>query len=603
MKRTFGLSRLLGAAACVLLASACSDDGGSISGADCTEIKQTAADAEAGRLDGLTRVRLNIVSRLGVEEGSTESIALDGVELYQGGKCVRLAATATPALGTLESDMGGLLAEGAVELGQITHVTLLPASGTQSSLRLRGEKIALAQPVQLQEGMRTEVFMALEPVAGSTDVTARFVAAGAVPPRAGAVMVAEPGRGGTMTTQGGFSLELGPESMSVPTVYSVMEHDVGGVSPLLEISPQGKLGASGRLSFRVDAGRLPQGIAMGDYDAHVGGVKGASTLTGNTVSMDVSSLGLTQMRTAKGTVRLPGGVHMAIPAGASASAAPSGNMGLVNNECSASLSRNQSYYYSLMHQHKAIGILDCEDKPPYVHIALVNLRVYTSTVGYQYPRITFPSQWYSGTNDFLLHTIKELGDQHAGGGVIAAINGYKWQGDYGVYDGGIGTPEGTVYINGAKRSISIPDAEAIIGFTSSGTAGGTMAQAFNKPAGGSVSLGSYNWNAVSSTTSIIRNGTCARTATEPAEWDHWSALGIGNNILVMVSSTTGNTTTAYELCSVFEGLSILGGAIRLDGSGSAAMYWGGTHLNPLAGEAWWKYGDARHIPYAIAAKH
>mgnify|MGYP006138254007 CR=1 FL=1 len=33
------------------------------------------------------------------------------------------------------------------------------------------------------------------------------------------------------------------------------------------------------------------------------------------------------------------------------------------------------------------------------------------------------------------------------------------------------------------------------------------------------------------------------------------------------------------------------------------MYWEGTHLNPLAGEAGWEYGDARHIPYAIAAKH
>jgi hypothetical protein len=587
----------------VLLAAACTDDGGSIAGADCTEIKQTAAEVEAGRVAGLARVRLNIISRLGVEEGSTESIALDGVELYQGGKCVRLAATATPALGTLETDMGGLLAEGAVDPGQITHVTLLPASGTESRLRLRGEKIALAQPVQLQEGMRTEVFLALEPVAGSTDVTARFIAAGPVPPRAGAVMVAEPGRGGTMTTPGGFSLELGPESMSVPTVYSVMEHDVGEVSPLLEISPQGALGASGRLRFRVDAGRLPQGIGMADYDAYVSGVKGTSTLAGNTVSMDVSSLGLTEMRTAKGRVRLPGGIHMAIPAGPSASTAPGGSMPLVNNQCSANLSANQAKYYEMLKQHKALMVFDCLDTPPYVHLVLVNLRMYTPTVGYQYPRITFPSQWYSGTNDFLLHTIKELGDLHAGGGVIAAINGYKWQGDYGMMDGGVGTPEGTVYINGTKRSISIPDAEAIIGFTSSGTAGGTMAQVFNKPAGGTVSLGSYNWNTVSSTTSIIRYGTCARSPTEPAEWDHWSAIGIGNNILVMASSKTGHTTTAYELCSVFEGLSILSGAIRLDGSGSAAMYWEGTHLNPLAGEAWWKYGDARHIPYAIAAKH
>jgi hypothetical protein len=64
---------------------------------------------------------------------------------------------------------------------------------------------------------------------------------------------------------------------------------------------------------------------------------------------------------------------------------------------------------------------------------------------------------------------------------------------------------------------------------------------------------------------------------------------------------SNTTTTAYELCSVYEGLGVLGGAIRLDGGRSAAINWQGTTLNTLTGSDYLAFGYERDIPYAIAA--
>lgn len=598
MKGTQRLLLLTATVTCALALAACDDDS-LVSGAGCSSLSQTATEVEQRRAAGLAQVRVNIVSRLGIDPASTDRIDLSSVELYQGSKCLRLATTSLSALGSLENDMGGAVADAAVEIGEITHVMLKPSTaGIQDTRHLRGEKIALSQPVRLAPATRTDLYLAIDSIPGSTEVRARFIAAGMVDPRAGAAMVAEPGRGGRMSTVNGFSLELDPKSMSVPTVYSVVEHDVGDVSPLLSIMPQGTLGAPGRVRFRVTRGRVPQGMTMDDYSGYVGSAAAVSTLSGNTVTMDISSLGLTGMRTDRAHVEFSDGTRMAVPAGGTSAAATRVAQPLVNNECAQRLIQNQSFYYSELQKYAGMRIYDCENRPPYVHIVLVNMKMGGSTGGY--PRILFPHElwgYVGNTNEMLLHTISRHGEMS---GAFVAVNGFYWQGAYG-NAGGSGTPMGTVYFEGVKRSISFSDAESIIGFTPSSYTTGTSAAMFNKPAGGSVSLGSYNWNVVSSTTSIIRNGVCSRTASEPGS-DHWTAIGFGNGILVLASSQTGTFTTAYELCSVFEGLSTLSGAIRMDGSGSAAMYWQGFHLNPLSGSAYVKYGNARYVAYAIGAK-
>lgn len=598
MKSTPGSARAVTAAACLLALAACDSDP-TTTAANCTEVDQSSAQVVEGRTSGLAQVRVNVISRLGVSTSSAEEIGLDGVALYQRNQCIRLATTSAPALGTLENDMGSTIAEAAVKMTEVTHIVLIPSRDAQTTRRLQGEKLALSQPVQLQPGLRTEIFVALDSVAGSTSIATRFVAAGPVPPRASAVMVAEPGRGGTMATPAGFSLELGPQSLTVPTVYAVAEHNVGGVGPLLEISPAGNLAGKATVKFRADAGRVAQGLSMSDYDVRMGGQTLTSTRTGSNFSVDVNSLGLMGMATSKPHVELADGTRMAFTPIAASTAPTDGPRRAitVNNTCSQRLVANRAYYYSRVQANMGIRIFDCEDVAPYVHIVLVNMAYPGSTY---YPQILFPANWYTNTNTFLLHTISNLASTY-GGSAFTAINGFYWNGDEGTGPGQTGTPAGTVYINGARRSPTMTDAEAIIGFTRGSQTGGTAAAMFNKAAGGTVSLGTYNWNVVSSTTSIIRNGGCSRTQAEGGS-NTWSAIGFGRGILVLASSTSGSSTTAWELCSVFEGLDVLGGAIRLDGGPSAAIYWQGAHLNPLSGMAWWKYGDARHLAYAIGAK-
>jgi hypothetical protein len=586
--------RLLAAAVLAAAVAAC-DDISSVAGVngDCPELEQTEAQAAQGVAEGMARVRVNLVSRLGVDAGSGEGLSTSGVNLYRGADCVRIASTQLTRLGTVENSMGGAVADAAVEPGQITHVLLLQDAPAQGARRVRAEKIALSQPVTLEAGTRTEIFLALDPIAGSQDAAVRFIAAGPVQLDAGAVMVFEPGRGASASMRRGFTLDMPDGSVSQPTVYGIVENDVGGVASMFNVMPQSVLDGSARITFPVNRARIAQGLAMSDYGARLGGASAASTVTGNTVSMDIGRLGVVSMGTDRLWSQTDDGTIRATPA-AAASPAREATMGLVNNTCSQRLAANRSTHFSRMTSNAGLLISDCTDVPPYVHIILLNLS-YTINSGLLRPRLIIPATWYEGTNTFVLKTITEQANSV---GAFAAVNGFQWTGDDGSSDG-TGVARGTLYINGVRKSPAYSGGEAILGFTGQ-SSNATYGSLFIKPSGGTVSLGSYSWNAVPTTTSIIRNGVCS--PSDPGgETTRYSAMGIGQGLLALVSSVSDYNTTPYQLCSVFEGLNMLGGAILLDGSSAAGMYWLGSHLNPVTGTSSWYWGSARHIAYGVGA--
>jgi hypothetical protein len=139
----------------------------------------------------------------------------------------------------------------------------------------------------------------------------------------------------------------------------------------------------------------------------------------------------------------------------------------------------------------------------------------------------------------------------------------------------------------------------IIGFGPYNPTYGTPTRFFDRPAGVSLNIAGYDDWMVPGTTSIVKNGACSRT--QGGEVDRWSTVGIGNGVLVMASSASYTTTTAYDLCSVYEGLGVLGGALRLDGGSASGIVWQSYLLNPLTGTDWSAFGDERHIAYALAA--
>jgi hypothetical protein len=584
--------RLLAAAVLAAAVAACDDDS-PVAGADgdCTKLEQTEAQAARGVAEGKARVRVNLVSRLGVDAGSGEGLSTSGVKLYRGADCVSIGGTQLTRLGTVENSMGGAVADAAVEPGQITHVLLQQEAPGQGARRLRTEKIALRQPVTLEAGTRTEIFLALDSVTGSKDATVRFVAAGPVQLDAGVVMVFEPGRDASASMRRGFTLDMPGGSVSQPTVYGIVENDAGGVASMFNIMPQSVLGGTARITFPVNRARIAQGLAMSDYGARLGGASVASTVTGNTVSVDVRRLGVVSMGTDRLWSQTDDGTILATPA---APASRAGGASLVSNTCSQRLAANRSTHFSRMTSNAGLLISDCTDVPPYVHIILINLS-YTINSGLVRPRLIIPATWYQGTTTMVLKTITEQANSV---GAFAAVNGFQWTGDDGSSDG-TGAARGTLYINGVRMSPAYSGAEAILGFTSQ-SSNATYGSFFFKPSGGSVSLGSYSWNAVPTTTSIIRNGVC-NLSYPGGETTRYSAMGIGQGLLALVSSVSDQSTTPYELCSVFEGLNMMGGAILLDGSSAAGMYWLGSHLNPVTGTASWYWGSARHIAYGVGA--
>ncbi len=586
--------RLLAAAVLAAAVAAC-DDNSPVAGLGgvCTELKQTQAQAAQGAAEGKARVRVNLVSRLGVDPGSGEGLSTSGVKLYRGADCMSIGSTQLTRLGTVENSMGGAVADAAVEPGLITHVLLLQETPGQGARRVRAEKIALRQPVTLEAGTRTEIFLALDSVAGSRDAAVRFIAAGPVQLDAGVVMVFEPGRGASASMRRGFTIDMPDGSVSQPTVYGIVENEVGGVASMFNVMPQSVLGGSARITFPINRARIAQGLAMSDYGARLGGASVASTVNGNTVSMDARRLGVISMGTDRMWSQTDDGTIMATPA---ASSPPAGDRvyGLVSNTCSQRLAANRSTHFSRMTSNAGLLLSDCTDVPPYVHIVLINLS-HTMNSGLLRPRVIIPATWYEGTNTFVLKTITEQANSV---GAFAAVNGFQWTGDDGSSDG-TGVARGTLHINGVRKSPAYTGGEAILGFTGQ-SSNVTYGSLFIKPSGGTVNLGSYSWNAVPTTTSIIRNGVC--NLTYPGgENTRYSAMGIGQGLLALVSSVSDNSTTPYELCSVFEGLNMTGGAILLDGSSAAGMYWLGSHLNPVTGTSSWYWGSARHIAYGVGA--
>jgi hypothetical protein len=102
---------------------------------------------------------------------------------------------------------------------------------------------------------------------------------------------------------------------------------------------------------------------------------------------------------------------------------------------------------------------------------------------------------------------------------------------------------------------------------------------------------------LSSSTSVLKyNTACSGDTTS----NRWSAIGAGPGVMVFVSSTSGGSTNANELCGIFSAMGA-NNALRLDGGPSSGMMVGNAFVNPLTGLASFKYGNARWIAYAVQA--
>jgi Phosphodiester glycosidase len=539
------------------------------------------------------RVRISFIADVsGLPTIGVRSVFLCG----KGSGCTKVGEAKAVALRSDDSSQGSLYADAAVNIGSIERIIVQPDPKLGATVEFKTEK--LGTPLVLEPGGRHELFISIargknddkgKPDDDKGKLRADFLVGGLVPNDVDNAFAVRADRASRLDTGGGSSVSLEPGSADTTMLLATKAQETGGPSPRISVYPEGSLNKPARVRLKVDARRLPRGLTLADYRASVGGQEVVITADGDGATLSANAMGDINLFTRRSVIETDSGNRYAVP-GVTATKAPLGGLRTQANDtttCANALVANRSAFESAFAAgNQAIKTNVCESVAPFVHIVLLD-RSKTNR------SITFPITPAASAGSYQLRTISE----HATSvNALAAVNGFLWNGDSGNGAGQVGTISATLFTNGVQRSVATAN-EAMIGF-SQNTGSGTGTKFLERSTDGN-NWGTFNHNLVASTTSIIKNGACSRTAGDGPS-NHWSAVGIGPNRVALVSSTTGTKTESFELCSVFIGLNYTLGAIRLDGGPSTAIYYNGTHLNPLNLAEWVIYGSARRIAYAVA---
>lgn len=401
----------------------------------------------------------------------------------------------------------------------------------------------------------------------------------------------------------GVVLKLPSQALSRPQIFNAKIHDTGNDFPLVDIYPYVNLTKNASLSVRaiqrtssknipseMPAPKLPppfmpNGQRAGPMISSVGIGMGSIF----PIEKIVPRMGL--FRSSEFERESAG---LATPSNTASDGMVT--TAAVQYTCNDYLSYppNMQIIKDFTAQTGTVRVTWCENIPPYVHIMYTN--TFDSRVKFRIPRFT-KQRAGTGAWGYELSRLAVLAPRGSG----TAINGFYWAGDPGTGPYQWGIAEGYLMadglVGGANRQ-------------GGGTTGGTGLSAGNKLIMvGFSNIGiDHQWvetstvnyvypNArfqVSSSTSILKFGQCSTDS----EYSSWSAVGAGRGAMILMSSVSGTSTNAAELCPLFRSLGA-NGALRLDGGPSAGMVDNGVLFNPLTGFYSLRYGSARYIAYAL----
>ncbi|KQR26969.1 phosphodiester glycosidase family protein [Deinococcus sp. Leaf326] len=546
------------------------------------KVDQVAVPYESGTIPAdQTRVRVSFV-------GDAADLPMIGVRqvLLCGATCTSTGVTTGVLTKEDGTGRGVVFSDVLLPPGQIDRIIVQPDPALGQPVAFK--TISLSEPLTLLGGERQEIFLSVQSVATQLKVT--FLGTAALPPSVGTVMAYRPDRKMAWPAGGAVAMSMAAGGMEKAQLFGMQLIDTGGLMPRLMMWPAMKGQAPATVALKLDPARLPQGMTAADYQVRVNNATSPKvTVQGDTLTFATDDLASARIYTDRSVIETSTGERIALPGKTLSSAGLSAQD---TSACKNSLiSRRAQYEQYFANGTDAIRIFDCENVAPYVHIVLIDRSNRGRTVGLP---IT-PSNDYPGK--YVLRPITSHGE-----GAAVAINGFTWDGDYGTYMGtGYGTPIGTLITNGIVRR-KTSTTEAILGFQMQPTdrSRGTSAEFF-VGASNSLNLGTHNYNVIGSTTSIIRNNAC-NLNLDTTSINRWSAVGIGYNRMALISTTSDGSSSPRDLCSVFEGLGYMDGAIRLDGGPSASMTWLGQHINPLTGSDYYKFGNARNILNALVWK-
>lgn len=282
--------------------------------------------------------------------------------------------------------------------------------------------------------------------------------------------------------------------------------------------------------------------------------------------------------------------------------------------CGEYLTRLRS---QLISQTSSTGVLKidyCVDKPPYVHIALIN-KLYKN-LDYMVEHMPMYVDPLDPSATVLLTPMYKLNFfNNSAPNALVSMNGFTWDGAPGVIADTGGRPLGYVAsIRGYNHStqtvrpigVNRKMGGTVLAGAYTGNSDGNKFVMLQKtgspnvsffdaskvgPALGNSSKG-YE-NVVSSSTSIIKNNVCNTGST-----DRWSSVGAIDSIMVMVSTASSKESNSADFCNIYRAFGITN-ALRLDGGGSTGMIINNQLLNPNTGSKRVIFGEMRYIPYAL----
>ncbi|MBV8036625.1 phosphodiester glycosidase family protein [Roseateles sp.] len=352
-------------------------------------------------------------------------------------------------------------------------------------------------------------------------------------------------------------------------IFSVAVHDTGDSLPMVDIYPPIDLAVPASVTSRRIVRMKPgQTRSMGDQDASSG-----------EETVPISRTGVVRMSNPSEGVPAPA----SSPGKVSAAAATDQCIGFLHDSATAigsSLSATGSVY-----------LKGCETASPFVHIAVANNSDGRERLMLRYNKVGSSSQ------------LNLLPIENLSGNSQISLNGFTWVGDSGI-GAGHGNVRGFVQYNedvlGSNRvnggTDGAYDGNKLV-FLIQPLIPARWKEGSQPPLWTTGSEGvTYPYAVVSSSTSILKNGNCSGDSTS----NQWSAIGTTpGNRLIFISSTSSGSTSAADLCAVFQALGA-NFAIRLDGSTAAGMTIDGIRKNPITGAASFIYGPSRYIAYALA---
>jgi hypothetical protein len=473
-----------------------------------------------------------------------------------------------------------LIVDTIVPISKITSVYFEPTTGSQ---KVEGS-IKLDTPLNIEEGyLGAEIFVTLEKKRiANQDIYSPIASSSSLWNPELFTLHYDPKVATKVDLDYATTFSIPAQSLSKPQLFSVSVRDVGDRMPMVDIYPninfkkQATIESSGVNQSKTAAltipatpstGRVPTSIRLLSQPSNADTTKKTIQIskTGTFKDEDFSNSSLQNSEKMTQTNAL-------------AAAAAS---------CASVITQNMNTITSLSSGSGVVNVQYCENIPPYIHIAYINTA--DSRIKYSIPA-TYNHSQPPGTNGWYPYYLHLLPITTYANTSIVAINGFVWSGDQGTADGQIGTPEG--YLDSAFLPLGINSAggnKLVMGY------GTSLNQLhFFETSQVHANLSPYDYMAVSSSTSVIKNNVCSTDTTN----NRWSAVGSVNGRMVMLSSTSSGTTSAADLCSIFRAFGIQN-ALRLDGGPSTAMLINQKVVNPITGVASLKYGSLRRIAYPL----